>query len=588
MEVHMVSPRERMIPMEAVERGYFVAEIAGIEPGALYRYRLDGEAERPDPVSRFQPQGVHGPSEVVGQQFPWSDSSWHGLSLRDYVIYELHVGTFTEEGTFDAIIPRLPALKSLGITAIEIMPVAQFPGSRNWGYDGVYAFAVQDSYGGPAGLKRLVDACHQHGMAVVLDVVYNHLGPEGNYLPQFGFYFTDMYKTPWGEALNFEQAHSDEVRRYFIENALYWITDFHVDGLRLDAIHAIVDPSARPFVQELAAACHSRAKQFNREVQIIAESNRNDRRVVSSLEQGGWGLDSEWNDDFHHSLRVAITGEQEGYYQDFNGLEDLALSFREGFAYSGRYSKYRQRSYGNSSADLSGEKLVVFSQNHDQVGNRKLGDRLSASVSFEQLKLAAASVLLSPFVPLLFMGEEYGELAPFQYFVSHGDASLIEAVRKGRQEEFSSFEWQGELPDPQDEETFRRSKLNWEVRTTGKHLILRNYYRELLRLRRETPALGSLDKKRQKVTLLKAQNVFWVHRWEGEGGAIALFHFGDDRVQIEMQFPKGSWVRMLDSAEDHWNGPEQKAQGGNAHSGAVRLQIEPWSALLFISSVSSE
>src|SRR5665213_2498049 len=245
MHVHVMSPRERTVPMEAMERGYFFAEIDSIEPGALYRYRLNGDNEWPDPVSRFQPQGVHGPSEVISQQFPWNDSSWHGLPLRDYVIYELHVGTFTQEGTFDAVIPRLAALKAMGIRAIEIMPVAQFPGSRNWGYDGVFAFAVQNSYGGPAALRRFVDACHQHGMAVVLDVVYNHIGPEGNYLPQFGFYFTDLYKTPWGEALNFEQAHSDEVRRYFIENALYWITDFHADALRLDAIHAIVDPSAR-------------------------------------------------------------------------------------------------------------------------------------------------------------------------------------------------------------------------------------------------------------------------------------------------------------------------------------------------------
>ncbi len=326
---------------------------------------------------------------------------------------------------------------------------------------------------------------------------------------------------------------------------------------------------------------------MNREVKIIAESNRNDRKVVSSLEQGGWGLDSEWNDDFHHSLRVAITGEQEGYYQDFNGMDDLAVSFREGFAYSGRYSKYRQKSYGNSFADLSGEKLVVFSQNHDQVGNRKVGDRLSATVSSEQLKLAAASVLLSPFVPLLFMGEEYGETAPFQYFVSHGDAALIEAVRKGRREEFSSFEWHGELPDPQDEETFRRSKINWELGASGKHQILRNYYRELLRLRRETPALTSLNGKRQEVTVLKAQSVFWLHRWEGKSEAIVLFHFGDERAEIEMPFPEGSWARILDSAEGRWRGP-RKAEGAAAYSGAVKIQVEPWSALLFVSPSSAE
>ena len=396
--LHILPPNESIVPMERLKRGYFLKSLENIAPGALYRYRLNGTTERPDPSSRFQPQGVHGPSQVVDPRFDWIDQKWRGISLNKFVLYELHVGTFTPEGTFDAIIPRIHDLKELGITAIEIMPVAQFPGNRNWGYDGVYPFAVQDSYGGPSALKRLVNACHAESIAVALDVVYNHLGPEGNYLADFGPYFTDLYRTPWGEAINFEQAQSDEVRRYFIDNALQWLSDFHVDALRLDAIHAIVDPSARPFVQELADACHKRAKELNRKVHVIAESNRNDKRVVTGCEAGGWGLDAEWNDDFHHSLHAVLTDEHDGYYADFKGIDDLARAFRDGFVYAGQYSKFRQKHNGNSSREVPCECFVVFSQNHDQVGNRKAGDRLGQTAGFEAAKLAAATVLLSPYV----------------------------------------------------------------------------------------------------------------------------------------------------------------------------------------------
>jgi maltooligosyltrehalose trehalohydrolase len=588
VDLHIVAPRERMVPMQQLDRGYFFVTLEDIAAGSLYRYRLNGETERPDPASRFQPEGVHGPSQVIDHQFNWSDRSWRGLPMCDYVLYELHVGTFTPEGTFDSIIPRIPDLKFLGITAIEIMPVAQFPGHRNWGYDGVYPFAVQNSYGGPVGLKRLVNACHQQGIAVVLDVVYNHLGPEGNYLSDFGFYFTDMYKTPWGSALNFEQAYSDEVRRYFIDNALQWVVDFHIDGLRLDAIHAIVDPSARPFVQELASACHQRAKDLNRRVQIIAESNRNDRKVVTACEQGGWGLDAEWNDDFHHSLRVTLTAEREGYYQDFSGVADLARSLQDGFVYAGRYSPFRKRRYGSSSKELPAERLVVFSQNHDQVGNRKVGDRLTTRVSFEQLKLAAAAVLLSPFVPLLFMGEEYGEPAPFQYFISHEDAALIEAVRRGRQEEFATFEWKGELPDPQDDGTFRRSKLNWDLKTAGVHLVLWTFYRELLRLRREIAALANLNKQTQHVTLFENQKTICVHRWEKKSHSIALFHFDRNPAQVELPVPGGLWDKSLSSAEERWGGPGGEVPETLQSSGALLLDLTPWSASVFTMSERTE
>ncbi|HWF39494.1 MAG TPA: malto-oligosyltrehalose trehalohydrolase [Candidatus Acidoferrales bacterium] len=579
VDVHILEPDERIVPMQSCDKGYFRADLPNIPPSALYRYRLNGKKEHPDPASAFQPHGVHGPSQIIERRFDWADTGWRGLPLRDYVLYELHVGTFSAEGTFDAIIPRIAELKALGITALEIMPVAQFPGDRNWGYDGVYPFAVQNSYGGPHGLKRLVNACHAHGIAAVLDVVYNHLGPEGNYAGEFGFYFTETYKTPWGAALNFEQEHSDEVRRYFIENALRWITEFHMDGLRLDAIHAIIDPSARPFIQELGEACHQRAKELGREVQIIAESNRNDKKVVTPLDRGGWALDSQWNDDFHHSLRTAFTSEKEGYYADFVGVPDLEKAFRDGFVYDGRYSVFRKRRYGNSSHDLTGQNLVVFSQNHDQVGNRKVGDRLTAVATFEQLKLAAAAVLLSPYVPLLFMGDEYGEKAPFQYFVSHSDPSIIEAVRKGRGEEFSSFEWAGELLDPQGEKTFLDSKLSWESREEGEHRALLEFYRELLRFRREIPALAKLDKKSQEVSRPADGKAIFVRRWAGSSQVALVFYFGSEEQLIELPLPAGVWRTIVDSTEERWKGVGGAPLKPIKSFDKAQLSLKPWSVL---------
>ncbi|KPK21748.1 MAG: malto-oligosyltrehalose trehalohydrolase, partial [Dehalococcoidia bacterium SM23_28_1] len=351
VEVHLLAPREKLAPMESGDRGYHHAVVDGVEPGSLYMYRLDERRERPDPTSRFQPQGVHGPSQVVSPHFEWEDGRWTGLPLQEYAIYELHVGTFTPTGTFEAVIPYLDELRELGITAIELMPVAQFPGARNWGYDGVHPFAVQNSYGGPQGLKRLVNACHKLGLAVVLDVVYNHLGPEGNYLIEFGPYFTDRYKTPWGAALNFDGPHSDEVRRFFIENALYWVSEFHVDALRLDAVHAIVDHSAVPFVEELAEAVHDRAEQLDRRIHVVAESNLNDARLIRPRALGGYGLDAQWNEDFHHCLHALLTRERTGYYQDFGEFGQLVKAFSEGFVYSGQYSSSRRRRHGSSSRD---------------------------------------------------------------------------------------------------------------------------------------------------------------------------------------------------------------------------------------------
>jgi len=555
VEVHIVSPHERFVPLNKTDGGYYSAVVEGVEPGVLYLYRLDSKSERPDPVSRFQPQGVHGPSQVVDRDFHWNDERWTGIPLHSYIIYELHVGVFTPEGTFGAIIPHLDELTDLGITAIELMPVAQFPGSRNWGYDGVYPFAVQNSYGGPEGLKNLVNACHQKGIAVILDVVYNHLGPEGNYLADFGPYFTDRYRTLWGSAINFDGPYSDEVRRLFIENALYWITEFHIDALRIDAVHAIMDFSAHPFLEELALTVHERARVLNRRVYLIAESALNDTRAIHSPELGGYGLDAQWNDDFHHALHTLLTGEQAGYYQDFGELRHLLKAFREGFVYSGEYSLYHARRHGNSSLDIPAHRFVVFAQNHDQVGNRILGERLSALVSFEALKLSAGAVLLSPYIPLIFMGEEYGEESPFLYFVNHSDPDLITAVREGRKEEFRAFQRKGKPPDPQCHETFLRCKLKWGNRGQRAHKVLLDFYRLLVRLRKSIPALTYLGKENLEVSGIDEERLLLFRRWHNKSQVFCAMNFNEHDLTARTTFPTGRWEKIIDSSERRWMGP---------------------------------
>jgi maltooligosyltrehalose trehalohydrolase len=544
-------------------------------------YRLGGKKERPDPASRYQPQDVHGPSAVVDTDFAWQDDRWFGLSLRQYIIYELHVGTFSAAGTFDAVIPYLHELKDVGITAIELMPVAQFPGSRNWGYDGVCPFATQHAYGGPQGLKRLVDACHQQGLGVVLDVVYNHLGPEGNYFGDFAPYFTDRYQTPWGLALNFDGPHSDEVRRYFIENALYWIGEYHIDALRLDAVHAIVDHSAYPFLEELAAAVHEQAEQLNRRVYVIAESDLDDTRLIRPRELGGYGHDAQWNDGFHHALHTLLTGERDGYYSDFGQVAHLGKAWTEGYVYSGQYSVFRQRRHGNSSRLSPAHQFVVCAQNHDQVGNRMLGERLSQLVSFAGLKLAAAVVLLSPYIPLLFMGEEYGETAPFPYFISHTDAALVEAVRRGRGEEFAAFAWKGEPPDPQSAAVFEQAKLNHDLRREAHHERLRAFYQELIGLRRRVPALARLDKECMAVLAHEKPPVLCVRRWSEADEVFMVFHFGQEQTEVTLPVPAGHWHKRLDAAEERWQGPGSPLPGELISDGAAALTLAPQGVALF-------
>lgn len=575
VEVHILEPQQRFIPLDKDDRGYHGAVVEGIAAGSLYLYRLDDKIERPDPASCFQPQGVHGPSRVVDSQFPWEDEGWPGLPLQEYIIYELHVGAFTPEGTFDAVIPYLDGLKELGITALELMPVAQFPGERNWGYDGVYPFAVQNSYGGPDGFKRLVNACHRRGMAVILDVVFNHLGPEGNYLGDFGPYFTDRYRTPWGQALNFDGPDSDGVRRFFIENALYWVTEFHIDALRLDALHAILDISAYPFIEELSATFHQQLRRRRRKAYLIGESAANDARLIRSPRRGGFGLDAQWNDDFHHALQGLLTGEQTGYYRDFGQLRQLAKAFREGFVYSGEYSPYYRRRHGTSSREIPAHRLVVFAQNHDQVGNRAQGERLSKLISFEGLKLAAGTVLLSPFIPLLFMGEEYAETAPFLYFVSHSDPALAEAVRKGRQREFAAFD-RARPPDPQDEATYNRSRLNHHQRDGGHHRLISEFYKELIRLRTETPALAQLSKDNLEVLGDdEADRLLLVRRWSGGSQVAMVFNFGDGQLPATLPLPAGRWRKRLDSADRRWRGEGSTVPDYLDSGGEFSLTLAP-------------
>ncbi|HEV2305684.1 MAG TPA: malto-oligosyltrehalose trehalohydrolase [Candidatus Acidoferrales bacterium] len=578
LDIHPPAPAQ--MEMSAFEKGYFHCNLPGLAPGSLYSYILNNEKKRPDPASKSQPQGVHGPSQVCSDSFPWSDSAWQGLPLRENVFYELHVGTFTPEGAFDAIIPRLADLKSLGVTTIELMPVAQFPGERNWGYDGVYPFAVQNSYGGREGLKRLVNACHQAGMAVALDVVYNHLGPEGNYLNDFGPYFTDIYKTPWGQAVNFDRAYSDEVRRFFIENALYWFSEFHIDTLRLDAIHAIVDLSAKRFLEEMAERVDALSLQLKRKFNLVAENDRNDARVVLARQFGGLGFASQWDDDFHHSIHAILTGERQGYYGDFGSIHDVATACREGFVYSGQYSQFRRRRQGTSCTETSPQHFVVFIQNHDQVGNRAKGERLSQLVCFESLKLAAGIVLLSPFVPLLFMGEEYGETAPFQYFVSHGDEELVENVRRGRRREFEKFEWQPDVPDSQSPETFLRSKLHWELREQGHHQKLKFFYTNLLKIRKISPSLRLAAKEESRI-VVSEPGALVVERWHERDRTAVFFNFQDSAASLSSSLAPGAWKKEFESCSDKWNGPGELAPALLQGSNRLNLKLQRRSFALF-------
>lgn len=477
--------------MTREQQRYFSFVKDHVPNGQRYTYRLDGGPERPDPASCWQPDGVNQASAVLRtDEFAWSDVGWTGVSREDLVFYELHVGTFTPEGTFEAIIPRLATLRDLGVTALELMPVGQFSGTRNWGYDGVHPYAPQHSYGGPHGLQRLVNACHLHDLALFLDVVYNHIGPEGGYLGEYGPYFTDQYRTPWGAAMNFDARGSDAVRNFVLDNVTMWIEAYHVDGLRLDAVHAIYDFGARHILQDIKETADKTARARGRKIHIVAESDLNDVRLLLPPAQGGYGIDAQWSDDFHHMAHVALTGERQGYYEDYVGTEQFPKLMEHTFVLDGCYSPHRGRSHGGPDAGLPGDRFIVCIQNHDQIGNRACGERLNALVSPAAQRLAASLLLLAPYLPLLFMGEEYGEEHPFQFFCSFSDSALIENVRRGRRREFESFHAHGrEVPDPQDEATFVASRLTWSWEADPPKAGLRCLYQDLLRFRREWPAL---------------------------------------------------------------------------------------------------
>jgi maltooligosyltrehalose trehalohydrolase len=479
-------------PMHRAADGWWTLEVPGAGHGTDYAFALDGGPPRPDPRSPWQPRGIHGMSRLVDHAaYEWHDGTWRPPPLDIGIVYELHIGTFTPGGTFEAAIERLDHLRQLGVTHVELMPVQEFSGDRGWGYDGVDLYAPHHAYGGPDGLKRLVDACHARGLAVLLDVVYNHLGPAGNYLGEFADeYFTDRYTTPWGQALNLDGQGSDEVRRFICDNALMWLRDYHIDGLRLDAVHAIVDLSALHLLEQLAVQVDRLAAELGRALVLIAENDCNDPRVLRPRTLGGFGLAAQWNDDFHHALHVALSGERQGYYADFNGLSDVAIALRDGFVYGGRYSRYRGRTHGRSARDLPGCAFVGFLQNHDQIGNRALGDRSGHLLSTRRLMIGAALVLTAPSIPLLFQGEEWGASTPFQYFTGHQDPELGARVRDGRRQEFARFGWNpAEVPDPQDEATFARSTLDWQELGRSPHAELLSWHRELIRLRRRLPAL---------------------------------------------------------------------------------------------------
>jgi len=581
VQVRLLGRNERLVALDRDQRGYHEAIVEGVGPGQRYLYRLDGGEERPDPASRLQPQGVHGPSEVVSSEFAWTDVRWKGLPLSAYILYEVHVGAFSSAGDFGGVVERLDDLVDLGVTALELMPVAQFPGSRNWGYDGVYPFAVQESYGGPRGLRELVDACHGRGVAVVLDVVYNHLGPEGNYLGRYGPYFSNRYLGPWGPVLDFDGPSSDEVRDFFFQHALYFLRDFHIDALRIDAIHGIYDFSARPFLLELAELVHELANDLGRQIYLIAESDLNDARIVRPPEQGGYGLDAQWSDDFHHALHTLLTGERDGYYRDFGGVEDLVCAFSNGFVYCGQQSAFRGRRHGNCSKGIPTDRFVVFAQNHDQVGNRMGGERLGALVSFEQLKLAAAAVLLSPYVPLLFMGEEFGEVAPFAYFVSHSDEALVEAVRRGRRQEFAAFAWGAEPPDPRAELTFRRATLDHSLRQRGKNATLREFYRTLIALRHRLPSPGEERTGEIEAGRVAGRDVLWVRRNRDSTQTVLALNFAPAEVLCVLPLGVGQWGKLLDSAEERWAGPGSPVASSIFCRGMAEISLPPFSAVLF-------
>jgi len=573
----------RTIPMTRSRNSEFVAAVPLVSEGTDYFYVLEGERERPDPVSRWQPRGVHGPSRIVDPaSFRWTDQGWPGIPLRDLIIYEFHTGTFAREGSFESVIPRLPYLRDLGITALEIMPVAEVPGNRNWGYDGASLYAPQSSYGGPIGLKKLVDACHQHGLAVVLDVVYNHLGPEGSYLPEFAPCFTDAHHTPWGKAINFDGPESDGVRRFFIDNALYWLTEYHIDALRLDAIHGIYDFGARHVLDELAESFHRQARLLQRPAWLIAESDLEDVRIINPRALGGYALDAQWHDDFHHALYAFLTGQRQGFLTDFGAIADLSKSITDGFVFDWKYSHYRGRHFGSPSKDRAGEQFVAFIQNHDQIANTSRGKRLSTLVPAGPQKLAAVLTLCSPFLPLLFMGEEYGETAPFLYFTSFDDRDLAAAVTEGRKSELGMHYSESDFSDPQAPSTFERCKLDWSKTAISPHAEILRLYRDLISLRKQHPSLGNGRKDLTEIQFNEQAKWLVMKRSDPAGTrALLVCNFSSAEQSIPVAADAGSWRMALRTGDGAYGAGSGSPSVG--HPGPVsQLSLAGFEAAIFL------
>jgi maltooligosyltrehalose trehalohydrolase len=537
---------QRFHEMDRVENGWWALDDSDAEPGYDYQFRINKKHVHPDPRSCFQPQGVRGPSRVVGfESFAWTDHSFQSRPLSAALLYELHVGTFTPAGTFDSAIARLKHLAELGVTHVELMPVAEFCGGRGWGYDGVFPFAPHHAYGGPAGLAAFVNACHEHNLAVVLDVVFNHLGPSGNCLHHFGPYFTDRHKTPWGSSLNFDGPYSDDVRKYFLDNATMWLRDYHIDGLRLDAVHAIVDTSATPFLEQLAAEVKHLEAQVGRHLTLIAESDLNDPRIVRSQERDGFGFHAQWNDDFHHALHAVLTEETNGYYGDFGGMDDLACVLRRPYLYDGRFSPHRLRSHGRPAYGVHASSFVAYSQNHDQVGNRATGERLHQLISIDLAKVAAALTILSPYVPLLFQGEEWAASSPFQYFVDFSeDPELAKSVVEGRRKEFAGLQDVESVPDPQVEDTFERSKLDWDELSEDYHQEMLAWYRELIKVRRRLPALVDGRMERVSTSYDNESRTLVVER---EGTFLAA-NLGRDECQLDLFLGENARIEIASTS----------------------------------------
>lgn len=549
--------------------GYFTGHFSDVKPGTRYYFHIDGK-RIPDPASRFQPEGVRGPSEILDEDFSWTDKSWASISSTEWVIYEIHPGTFSEKHNFDGVIDDLPRLKELGINCLEIMPVSQFSGGRNWGYDGVFPHSVQNTYGGPEGLKRLVDTAHAQGFAIILDVVYNHIGPEGNVLFGTAPYTQTKYATPWGDALNYDGEYSDDVRRYFLQTVWQWLTEYHFDGLRLDAVQTILDTSPIPFLQEVSLLKKEAEKQRGQKLVLIAETDMNDPRVLEPREKNGMGFDGHWADDLHHTLHVTLTGETSGYYSAYTGgAEQLAKIYNQGVAYAYEYSPFHKRFHGRGYDHIEKHRLIVETQNHDQVGNRMMGERLSQLVDFEKLKLAAAAVLLSPFMPFLFMGEEFASEQPFLYFISHEDPKLLEAVRKGRANEWKSFGWDKEPPDPGAEETFNACVLKDKKAFSEKGKIMQSYYRNLIALSK------SIRTSILTVSYNNQGNFITLNYKKPDDEKIVVLSFNSSAIDYTLS-SDNSWECILNSAS--FQPGQEEPQSLKV---AEKVKIAPYSAQVF-------